>query len=298
MTENEINERIAKLLNNADSDIDKLLKTYESSLIKTYKEGLDDIKKDIAYIFEKYGGKVEYPDMIKYNRLTNLEIQITEIIKSLTNESIKTTTTALKDIYTTNYYRTGYALETGLGMELGFGKLNHDLVRAAVLNKLDRIKWPERLKDHAQVYVKQVKSDITQGLLRGKGYGNIAKSVTKKTKMQTWKALRIVRTEGHRVQNASRLIGYDTSEKAAERLGIVTERIWVHTKVGEYREDHALMNGKAADKDGMFTLPSGVKTEGPGLSGIADEDINCKCTTRIGFVNSSPKNSYWINYFH
>jgi len=45
------------------------------------------------------------------------------------------------------------------------------------------------------------------------------------------------------------------------------------------------MDGQEANEKGKFILPSGVETDGPRLRGIAAEDINCRCTTRMGIKN-------------
>jgi hypothetical protein len=50
------------------------------------------------------------------------------------------------------------------------------------------------------------------------------------------------------------------------------------------------MDGKEADpKTGLFTFKSGNTTPGPRLSGIPDEDINCRCTTRLEIKNLPKK---------
>ncbi len=41
--------------------------------------------------------------------------------------------------------------------------------------------------------------------------------------------------------------------------------------------DHRKMDGVAVKIDEEFILPSGAKTMAPGQSGVAGEDINCRC---------------------
>ena len=61
-------------------------------------------------------------------------------------------------------------------------------------------------------------------------------------------------------------------------LGMKIARVWVSTKDGRTRDSHKAMDGQEADKDGFFHFPGGGQTAGPGLSGIAEEDIHCRCT--------------------
>lgn len=284
----EINNRLTKLLAKADTDVAKLLKRSESALIRNYKVSLENIKKEIAAMYEKYGQDVKFSDMMVYNRLTNLENAIADEIKSLTSESIKTTTSAIKNIYSENYYQSGYAIETTVGMKLGFGMLNPSTIQAAVLNPLDRIKWPDRMKEHSQKYMSQIRQELTQGLIQGKGYAKIAKAVTEKTGITANNALRIIRTEGHRVQSASRLLSFGKSETAGEDLGIQTSRVWVATLDDRVRDSHASMDGQAADENGVFTSSSGATAEAPGLFGVPEEDINCRCTVRLEIGDMKP----------
>ncbi len=289
MNKDEINKRLADLLKKADTNADKLIARQETELLKAYRRALDEIKKKIAAVYEKYGDDVQYSDLLAYNRLTNLEQQIAGEIKKLTNDNIKTTKNALKDIYSEQFYRAGFAFESSLGVRLGFGLLNSDVINASVLNSLDRITWPDRMKDHAQQYTKQIKSELTQGLIQGEGYGKISKRIVDKTGINAGKVIRIVRTEGHRVHNAGSLLAYEKSQAAADRLGLKTVKVWIATLDNRTRDSHQQMDGKEANAEGIFTFPSGATTEAPGLSGIAEEDINCRCTTMMQFKDFPPQ---------
>ncbi len=283
-----INKRLAELLKKADTNAEKLISRHEKALLKNYRAALEEIKRKIAAIYEKYGDDVQFSDLVSYNRLTNLEQQIADEIKKLTNEIIKTTTSTLKDIYSEQFYLTGFAFEQSLGAKLGFGLLNPDIIKASVLNPMDRIKWTDRMKDHAQQFVKQIQSELTQGLIQGEGYGKIAKRIVDKTGINAGKVIRIVRTEGHRVQSAGGLLAYDKAQAAADRLGLKTVKVWVATLDNRTRDSHQKMDGKEADDKGLFSLPSGVTAEAPGLSGVAEEDINCRCTTIMQFKDFPP----------
>lgn len=291
-----INRKLILLLKKADSEIESLIRSYERELKNNYSLALKEIKYKIARIFEKYGDDVKYADLVAYNRLTNLENEIIERIKKLTGENIKATTDGLKNFFSENYYRSAYALEQSLGLRLGFGLLNTDVITASILNPLDRIKWSDRYKDNAQVFIKQIRQSLTQGLIQGEGYSKIARTITDKTGVDFNKSVRIIRTEGHRVQNAARIVTFKKSESAAERLGLESVRIWIHSgNPREPRPDHIEMNGVEAQRIDtetsggkniyLFTLPDGTTTEGPGLTGIPEHDINCGCTTGLKFKN-------------
>lgn len=285
MTPTEVNKKLAQLLALADTNVDKLLSRSEAALMRNYKLALTEIKSQIALIYETYGEQVKYSDMVKYNRLTNIENQIAQIIKSLSNESIKTTTSAIKEIYSQSFYSTGYSLESSIGVGFAFGKINPNVVTASVLNPLDRIKWPDRMKEHMQKYMSNIRQEITQGLIQGKSYPKIAKAITQRTEITAGNSLRIVRTEAHRVQSAARLVGFEKAGK----IGIETRRIWVATKDSRTRDTHRSMDGDEANKEGLFKSPSGHTTTAPGMFGIPEEDINCRCRLKLELKNLPKK---------
>lgn len=297
MIHDEVNIRLARLLSKADADIEKILKEMEPKLIRAYKQSLENIKREIAWIFEKYGEKVTYGQMQAYNRLLGIEKEIAQELKNLTGETIKLTTKKIKETFTEGYYRTAFALEVGTGFKLGFGTLNKSMVEAVVLNPLDRLKWTERMGITMDTYTNLINQELATGLNQGTGYVNIARAITDKfggkglTEPGLYpRTLRIVQTEGHRVQNASRIAAFDKSERAAELLGVQTERVWLHPEgVKNPRQDHIKMDGKAANKEGKFILPDGTVTDGPGLTGKPEHDINCHCTSFLK-IKMMPKN--------
>lgn len=275
------NEKIMKLLQIADIEAEKLILGHERDLIKAYGSALKDIKQLIADMFEKYGDQVTYKDMVAYQRLTNLELSIAKQIKTLTGKGKRTVEKAFRDIVTESFTATGTAIQKSLEVTVGFGVMNEQVIKAAILNPMQRITWSDALQENSAKYLSQIKTELSQGLIKGEGYAKIAKRLEKSTEMSANKTIRIVRTEGHRAQSVGRKLAADKVEGAADRLGIKVKRVWVATSDDRTRDSHKAMDGKEADDDGLFTLPSGVRTEGPGMSGVAEEDINCRCTVRV-----------------
>jgi len=285
MTKEEINKRLKKLLEISDQDYEKIVSSYEKEVVKIYSKALKEIKSQVAAMFEKYGDTVQYSDMVIYNRLKNLESQIAEQVKQLTNDVIKTTKEKLSFFFSESYSLTSFAIEKAVGIDLGFGLLDPLVIEAAWKNQMSKIKWTESMQEHAQKYFSDIRNELTRGLIEGKGYGKIAAGITEKTSINANKVLRIVRTEGHRVQNAANIISLEKTEAAAERLGIKTERVWLATLDNKTRDSHQQMDGQIADQNNLFTYPGGETTEAPGISGPAEEVINCRCVVITQFEN-------------
>jgi hypothetical protein len=263
----------------ADKLSAQIYKQHRADLVKAYKKALKEIQSKISDMFVRYGDDVKYSDMASYNRLTNLEKQITDQLKILNGEVVAITKTAVKETFQLNYYYTGFVLERSTQVKLGFGLLNPSVIEASIYNQLDAIKWTDRQKQHSVKLVQQIREEITQGLIQGKGYPNISRAIREKTELTAGKTDRIVQTETHRVQTQGRIAGISKAESAAERLGMKIKRVWVATLDNKTRDTHAELDGKHADDEGLFHVRKLI-TEGPGLFGVAEEDINCRCSLR------------------
>jgi len=91
------------------------------------------------------------------------------------------------------------------------------------------------------------------------------------------KTLRLYRTESTRIRTESKLAAIDNARK----LGFTVRRHWLYTWESiKPREEHVLSNGLQENAQGYFSI-NGYLTKGPGLFGVASEDINCRCDTEI-----------------
>jgi len=270
----------------ADKAVEKLAASYEKQLLRAYRDSLNEIRAKVARMYEKYAkdGVLLLEDVNRYNRLRNLEKEIAGIISKLTGKEVRTTTKALKDTYQEQYYRTAFAMEKEVSAKLGFGLLNEKTIERAVQNPLDRIGWPARTRENAKLLNRQLREQITRGLIQGKSYPDMARDIKERMNIGATKAQRIIQTECHRVQTQGRL----DSIKTAEAAGLKTRRVWVSTLDGRTRDTHQQMDGVYADDDGIFRLPSGAWGEGPGLTGDPAEDINCRCTVRLEIEGFKP----------
>lgn len=67
--------------------------------------------------------------------------------------------------------------------------------------------------------------------------------------------------------------------KELEERGYTVTKSWLYTYEAKVpRPSHLASDGMTADDEGYFII-DGYKTKGPGLFGIASEDINCRCDT-------------------
>ena len=265
---------------------EKLEQQAEKEIIKAYRESLKEIRTEIALAYEKYAsdGVLTMAEMQKYGRLVKLEEAIAKEVTKLTGTEIRTTKKAIKEVFQESYYRVAWTLETGAEVSLGFALLKPEAVEAAVLNPLDRITWPERVKDNARILNRQIREEITRGIIQGYSYDKTAKAVKERMDIGATKALRIVQTETHRAQSQGTQAAF---EKAAAK-GLVYKRVWVATLDGRTRDRHRMLDGQKVDVDQPFEY-GGMTAMYPGGFGIPEMDINCRCTVRAEIEGMEPQ---------
>lgn len=80
----------------------------------------------------------------------------------------------------------------------------------------------------------------------------------------------IARTETISASNQASMFG-------ARATGLDLDKEWIATRDGRTRPDHADADGQRVPLDQPFVV-GGVEMDAPGASGVAEEDINCRCT--------------------
>lgn len=293
---------------------DRLFKEYRLNVLRQYKASLEEVRALINKMFEKYGSEIVLKDMTQYNRLKTLEDQIQIEIRNADKRFKKLNTEAIEKSFQLNYYHSGYAFESSLGIKLGFNLLSQKKIEAAILNPMDRITWIDRATAHGRYLNQQIKQEITKSLIQGEGYAKTAGKLSRQEALLTavkekfnstaGKLVRVVQTETHRASVMGSLNATDKLQQAAEESGFKIVKRWIATLDSKTRDDHAALDGQIADEDGNFEV-NGLTTQGPGLFGVAAEDINCRCDyltevqgyeTKFRRDNETGKIIKWKNY--
>ncbi len=271
------NKLLAELLHGSSELSDELLENAESEIAKLHESALAKIKTRLAKIYEKLGDEIKPSDLHVYNRLRNIERQIEKEVAELRNSAEGTIKQALKDTYKNTYYESAFSHSLVSGFNVGFDVLDFASINAVAMNKYKLGNWTDSLDGGALRFVRQIKATLSEGIAQGYGYGKIASELTKISGVSHNSSLRIIRTEAGRARSAARVFATREFNKSAGKLGLKSYKIWASTHDSRTRDTHRRMDLVKADKDGYFTLPSGVRTIAPLLSGVASEDIHCRC---------------------
>lgn len=246
-------------------------------LLVLYKQSLKEIDAKIAQIYRDCVD-TENKRFYNLNRLKTLQNQLKKIIQEVQKIASGKVKDLIVGTYETTYYNFGKGLEKGLGTSLAFGLLNTKQINAAIFREPYQIRWTKSMKENHAVYYRDIKEAIAKGVQQGKGYDLIAKDVRNRAEVGAGKTIRIINTETHRAVETGTLSAYSKVNEAADTLGLKTKKQWIATDDERTRNSHRALHEKFADAKGLFYV-NGHPTEAPGMSGIADEDINCRCTT-------------------
>lgn len=273
---------------------EKNLLKYEKALKRTYLNAYDDIMKEIAYLDKKDTLKVS--ELVRKNRFMNLKEQISKVLNALGEKEI---VDGIETSLTDGYYGLAYELSKSSNKDIMWGLLNTNTVQVAVWHsdltiniiKTFKADWEKKIpKNLKESFLKQIFNKnnfaqkaavwnaLNQSLITGASYQNTARSVKDAFEKGYNQALRVMRTEGHKAQ----MIGELTSSQYAIKQGVDLQEFWIATIDLRTRPSHKAMDNKFKNEDGVFVLPNGVRTEAPGITGITEEDIHCRCS--IGYV--------------
>lgn len=113
---------------------------------------------------------------------------------------------------------------------------------------------------------------------------DVEKTVNAKVAGKTWKErvedyfanggsvddiVRIAETEMHRIANTAAL---DTAKKIG-----ATKKTWATMRDDKVRTDHDYLEGSTVGIDEDFYTWQGYHAPAPGMFGVAEEDVNCRC---------------------
>lgn len=200
-----------------------------------------------------------------------LEKQLNGILDRMNSKNYNTVSEYLNDCYTNGFIGSVYDT-AGQGIPLVLPINQKQVIKAVQLDsKISEGLYSEMGKD-TKLLKKQIKAQISRGISNGSSYSEIARNINGKMDIGYTNAVRIVRTEGHRIQSASALDAmYAAREKGADVV-----KQWDSTLDGKTRDSHRRLDGQLRELDEKFEI-DGKKAIAPGYFGSPKEDCNCRC---------------------
>ena len=246
-------------------------------LEESYQEALKKVEENIRILAGR--SDLQNVQSIAYQRKYQeaLKNQIESSLSELHSKEYKTIDNYLKESYKTGYIGNMYDLHQQ-GIPLIMPIDESKVAKAIHLDSKLSKGYYEQLGENVHHLKKTITNEISRGLSSGESWIDMADSIARKgmknsafTKCMN-NAIRIARTEGHRISQESAL---DNMHDAAN-VGADILKQWDASLDNHTRDTHAEADGQIVGIDEMFTV-GGLECEAPGLTGDPAEDCNCRC---------------------
>lgn len=257
----------------AEKEVYKALFDNEEAVIKeiekSYMQALKEIETRIKIL---QADEMTQSKIYQINYQKALKAQVEGIIEKLHGDNYTSIQQYLKDCYTDSYVGTMYALHAQ-GMPV-IAPIDQDAAVRAILtdSKINDGLYASLGVDAGKLKT-SIRQEIARGLSTGSSWEDIARNISFKSRAPLSRAKTIVRTEGHRVQQASSADARD----AAKEQGCDVLKMWDATLDGETRDTHRELDGQIRETDKPFESSSGRTARYPGDFGDPAEDCNCRC---------------------
>ena len=265
--QNDIDNYIDKLINQADKEIETL-----------FAKRLKEIKQIIANMYEKYDRdepQVTWTEFNKYNRLNKELNRIGQMLSQDYREVAKAIKQSQQNIYIEKYMMSLFLYEVASQTSMNFDIPTTQTIQTAIEQPIEFIKLVPTLQKHRDDTLKRIRMRITQGIMSGEGYSKIAKALRDDLGMAKAQSVRVARTETGRALSQA---GLDSAMVAKDN-GINMKKRWYATKDTRTRDTHRHLDGTSVDIEDNFHS-SGCVGPAPKLFvGVASakENINCRC---------------------
>lgn len=240
------------------------------ALKKNYQDALDEINTKIAILLGRQDADMSHVIyQVEYQKA--LKTQITGILDMLQANEFETISEYLTKSYEEGYVGALYSMqEQGVPLMLPLDQ--EQIVKAIQHDTMLSESLYNSLGKDIKVLNKQIASEISRGIATGKMYNEIAKDISGYAGISRNKAMRIARTEGHRIQAEAN----HNAQVKAKSKGADVVKIWSSALDAKTRDEHAKLDGQVKEVEEPFVYGR-YKAMHEGAFGVAHMDINCRC---------------------
>lgn len=202
-----------------------------------------------------------------------LEQQLNAALDKLHSDEYSTVQEYLNNSYTDAFLGTLYDIH-GQGIPLLMPIDQAAAVKAIMTDSKINAGLYSALGVDVKKLKNSIRREITRGIAAGLSNGEIARNISRMSNAPLSRAKVIVRTEAHRIQQASTR---DAQERA-KTMGADVVKQWDSTLDGRTRSEHRKLDGQIREIDEPFEA-AGLKAMAPGHFGDPAHDCNCRCVS-------------------
>lgn len=269
-----------RFLNNEEAVIKRLNQVYGQSSkdinekIKHLTFTIDKLQKEYDWMDPDDPERAKVKSMIQskiYQKQyqEQLQKQIDGILKQMQTSQFTTVADYLDTCYTDGFIGTIFDAH-GQGVPIITPIDQESMVRAVQLESKISQGLYTRLGEDVDLLKKKITAQVSRSIATGMSYAQTAKALAGYTNIGFNRAVRIARTEGHRIQTTATM----DAMTATKDKGANVVKQWDAALDKRTRPTHAMVDGEIRDLDKKFS--NGLRYPGD-PHGIAAEVINCRC---------------------
>lgn len=268
-------------MNNVEKTITKAQLKLEQRALKELKKSYEKAKHDIEIQISALNSRKDMQNLQsiiyqkKYQEI--LLKQIEGVIDDLNKGQYETLQDFFEGAYATGYIGSMYDLHNQ-GIPLVIPIDPKKMVTAVMTDsKLSKNYYQNKvLPENLSTLKRNIRQELTRGIASGKTWIEVAYQVAQNMNSPFNRAMRdamrIVRTEGHRINQQGFL---DASHEAKDKGADIVKQ-WDSTLDGNTRPAHRIADGQIKELDEPFIV-DGEKMDAPSIGGSARNVCNCRC---------------------
>ena len=266
-------------MNRAQKAVQQAQLNDEKHIIKLLERVYDQARNDCERKIRELSSRTDLENLqsIIYQKQYQeaLKKQLDGILDNLQSEEFTSIADYLQKSYHNGYVGVMYDLHNQ-GIPI-ISPINQEQVVKALQtdSKLSKGLYA-RLGEDVSYLKRSIRAELSRGVANGSTWneiaGKIAKGMNSPYNKAINNAIRIARTEGHRVQQKATL----ESMIDAKKKGADIVKQWDSTLDRKTRLYHRILDGQIKEVEEDFEV-DGLKTLAPGHFGKPSEDCNCRC---------------------
>ena len=260
-------------MNKRQKQVQKSLLKDELEVLKNieraYKDSIADIDKFIHELLSRKDVENLQSIIYQVKYQKHIKDELTEMLDVLHKKNYDTIDEYLNECYKNAHIGTLYDLQ-GQGVPLILPLDQEQMVSAVTLNSKLSAPLYNSLGYNVEILKVDVARELSRGVAQSLSYQEIARNIQHTTDVDKNKAMRIARTEGHRISQEAT---YNVQVRAKERGADIVKQ-WDSTLDSRTRDSHRKLDGEIRELDEKFSNGLMYPSD---PNGTAGEVINCRC---------------------
>lgn len=267
-------------MNKAQKEVQQSQLNEEKKMIRMLQRVYEQAKKDCEEKIRMLSARTDMENLqsIVYQKEYQQMLidQLESALYDLQEGQFTSVSDYLEKSYVNGYVGMYYDLHISSGVPLVIPINQQQVVKALKTDSKLSQGLYERLGEDVNYLKRSIRAELSRGISNGSTWNEmalrIAKGMNNPFRKAYNNAIRIARTEGHRIQNEAALDG----QHVAKKKGADIVKQWDSTLDSRTRPEHRECDGQIREIDEPFDV-GGEKMQAPGVGGSARNVCNCRC---------------------